>query len=217
MSLAANFGSGPQFFDLSVGAANGRPLDEATTANNHRVIMVDRGRPAYRILYVAGRPNWEFKFLNRALEDDPQLQMVALFRVAPREPKFQFISGNENGNPLFSGFDSADDTHTYDQPVTRVVNARDANELKSGFPTSPATLYSYDAVILDKVEAAFFTTDQLALLRRYVAERGGGLLLFGGADTFEAGGYLNTPLAAAMPVYLDRKAAAIPQGNRPGA
>ncbi len=206
-------GSGPQFFDVSVGAANGRSLEEATTANNHRVIMVDRGRPAYRILYVAGRPNWEFKFLNRALEEDPQLQMTGLFRIAPREPKFQFITGNENGNPLFTGFDANDDTNAYDQPVMRVVNARDENELKAGFPTSPALLFGYDAVILDKVEAAFFSTDQLALLRRYVAERGGGLLLLGGADTFEAGGYLNTPLAAAMPVYLDRKAATIPQGN----
>ncbi|HVU38948.1 MAG TPA: glutamine amidotransferase [Opitutales bacterium] len=206
-------GSGPQFFDVSVGAANGQSMNEATTANNHRVVMVDRGRPAYRILYVAGRPNWEFKFLNRALEDDPQLQMVGLFRIAPREPKFQFIGRGDNGNPLFTGFDSTDDTHSYDQPVLRVVNAKDENELKSGFPTSPATLFAYDAVILDDVEAAFLTTDQLALLRRYVAERGGGLLLFGGADTFEAGGYLNTPLAPALPVYLDRKAAAIPQGE----
>src|SRR5437868_13241951 len=42
---------------------------EATLANNSRVLAVDRGRGPYRILYVAGRPNWEFKFLNRAAQE----------------------------------------------------------------------------------------------------------------------------------------------------
>ena len=31
---------------------------EATLANNSRVVVVDRGRGPYRILYVSGRPNW---------------------------------------------------------------------------------------------------------------------------------------------------------------
>ena len=43
---------------------------EATLANNTRVVTVDRGKGPYRILYVSGRPNWEFKFLNRALAED---------------------------------------------------------------------------------------------------------------------------------------------------
>jgi len=207
-------GAGAQFFELSVAPPVGKTIDEATTENNHRVIMVDRGRPAYRILYVAGEPNWEFKFLNRALDEDPQMQMTGIIRVAKREPKFEFIGKNgENGNPLFSGFDPTDDTHAYDQPVVRIVNGRDENDLRSGFPHSAEELYKYDAVILDKVEAEFFTNDQLALLRRFAAERGGGLLFLGGADTMEAGGYLNTPLANAMPVYLDRKAAQPPLGN----
>ncbi|HMJ88186.1 MAG TPA: hypothetical protein VK530_00135, partial [Candidatus Acidoferrum sp.] len=40
---------------------------EATLANNQRAVAINRGSKAHRILYVAGRPNWEFKFLNRAL------------------------------------------------------------------------------------------------------------------------------------------------------
>ncbi len=207
-------GTGAQFFNVTVAPLAGKTIDEATTANNHRIFMVDRGRPAYRILYVAGRPNWEFKFLNRALTDDPQLKLDGLIRVAKREPKFDFIGRNDTSNPLFNGFDT-DDTQTYDQPVVRVVyaDASNQNELRAGFPKSPTDLFAYDAVILDKVEAAFFTTDQLAMLRRFVAERGGGLMLLGGADTMEAGGYVSTPLATALPVYLDRKAPTTPQGE----
>jgi uncharacterized membrane protein len=208
-------GIGAQFFNVSVTPPAGKTVDEATTANNHRIFMVDRGRPAYRILYVAGRPNWEFKFLNRALTDDPQLKMDGLIRIAKREPKFDFIGRNDTSNPLFNGFDAGDDTQLYDQPVVRIVYAdvSNQNELRAGFPRNATDLFAYDAVIIDKVEAAFFTTDQLAMLRRFTAERGGGLLLLGGADTMEAGGYINTPLANALPVYLDRKAATTPQGE----
>src|SRR5439155_3237751 len=79
--------------------------EEATLAQNSTVLVVDRGSGPYRILYVAGRPNWEFKFLNRAVQEDDQLQLVGLIRVARREPKFNFLGRpGEASNPLFRGF-----------------------------------------------------------------------------------------------------------------
>jgi len=39
-------------------ADNAALSTEATLANNSRVVVVDRGRGPYRILYVSGRPNW---------------------------------------------------------------------------------------------------------------------------------------------------------------
>ncbi|HWF18741.1 MAG TPA: hypothetical protein VG754_05710, partial [Verrucomicrobiae bacterium] len=75
---------------------------EATLVNNRRLVVVDRGQEPFRVLYVGGRPNWEFKFLNRALEEDPQVQMVSLLRMARREPKFEFKGkSGESSNPLF--------------------------------------------------------------------------------------------------------------------
>ena len=64
--------------------------EEATLANNKRIVAVERRKNPFRILYVAGRPNWEYKFLKRALDDDPQVDMVGLIRIAKREPKFVF-------------------------------------------------------------------------------------------------------------------------------
>lgn len=207
-------GTGVQFYEVS---AEPRDLvgDEATPLNNRRRVMIDRGRPAYRILYVGGRPNWEYKFLNRALNEDPQLQMVGLIRVARREPKFDFKGrAGEAGNPLFRGFGrSEDETARYDQPVMVRVSARDENELRGGFPATAEELFAYDAIIIDDMEAAFFTREQLDLLRRFATDRGGGLLLLGGAETLENGGYASTPLAAALPIYLDRPAATGPQGE----
>jgi len=207
-------GSGIQFYDVGVDSRGLTAFDEATLLNNHRIVMVDRGRPAYRILYVAGRPDWDFKFLNRALADDPQLELPALIRIANREPKMTFIGrAGENSNPLFRGFGAApDDTVRYDQPVLERVNTKDETELRAGFPRTAEELFSYDAVILEKVEAAFFDQEQLQLLRRFVDERGGGLAMLGGFESFDSGGYAESPIASVLPVYLDRKAPP-PQGN----
>jgi len=65
--------------EMTVGPA--APTEEATLANNTHVLAVDRGQGPYRILYVSGRPNWEFKFLNRALADDDQVNLVGLIRT----------------------------------------------------------------------------------------------------------------------------------------
>ncbi len=55
---------------------------EQTLANNSRLVVVDQGGGPYRVLYVSGRPNWEFKFLRRAVADDEQVQLVGLVRIA---------------------------------------------------------------------------------------------------------------------------------------
>jgi hypothetical protein len=177
---------------------------EATMANNSRTIVVDRGQGPHRILYVCGRPNWEYKFLQRAVADDSQIQLVALLRVARREPKYDWRGhSGESSNPLYRGFDEADQetAEPYDQPVLVRLNTRDQDELRDGFPKTAEQLYDYEAVILDDVEAGFFTHDQMELLRRFVLERGGGFLMLGGKDSFHPGGFDRTPIAALLPVY----------------
>jgi uncharacterized membrane protein len=181
---------------------------EATLANNSRVLAIDRGPGPYRILYVAGRPNWEYKFLQRALHEDDQLHLVALIRVANREPKFDFRGrSGETSNPLFRGFgnQAPEEVVRYDQPVLTRLNTLDEHELANGFPRTEAELYRYHAVILDDVEAAFFGPDQAALLQRFVSERGGGLLMLGGMETFQEGRYLRTPIGEMLPIYLDSR------------
>ncbi len=187
-------------------AAAGALGSEATLANNQAVLAVHRGGGPYRILYVSGRPNWEFKFLNRALQDDPQLQLVGLIRVAKREPKFNFLGrAGESSNPLFRGFgnQSAEEIERYDQPVLVRLNTRDPAELRGGFPRTPEELYTYQAVIVGDLEAEFFTPDQAALLQKFVSERGGGFLLLGGMESFQQGKYRGTPIGDMLPVYLD--------------
>ena len=181
---------------------------EATLANNQRIVAVDRGGGPYRILYVSGRPNWEFKFLQRALQEDDEVAVVGLIRIARREPKFDFRSRfGESTNPLFRGFGNQEDedAEQYDQPVMLRMGARDAEELRDGFPKSADELFTYHAIILDDLEASFFDTDQLSLLLEFVRHRGGGFLMLGGQESFIKGGYHKTLLSDLMPVYLERQ------------
>ncbi|MBN1845935.1 MAG: hypothetical protein JW810_09645, partial [Sedimentisphaerales bacterium] len=186
---------------------------EATLANNARTVVVNRPDAPYRILYVSGRPNWEYKFLQRALAEDEQIDLVALLRVARREPRYEWLGRRgETSNPLYRGFDrqDAEQTEPFDQPVLIRLNTRDEKELADGFPRTAEQLFAYHGLILDDVDAAFFTHDQMDLIRRFVGERGGGFLMLGGKESFRQGQFDRTPIAPVLPVYL---AGAIPAGS----
>ena len=157
--------------------------DEQTLANNTRLVVVDQGEGPYRVLYVSGRPSWEFKFLRRAILDDKQVELIGLIRIAKRQPKFDFqASGSRTTSPLFNNFDNADaeTVEAADQPVLVRLGTKDETELRDGFPKTAEILFGYDAVILDDVEASFFNADQMALLQNFVSQRGGGFLMLGG-------------------------------------
>lgn len=199
--------TGVLFYHLRAIETSTDASSEATLANNNRTLVVDRGKGPYRILYVAGRPNWEYKFLRRAVSEDEQVQLVGLLRVAKREPKYDWRGHvGEQSNPLYRGFDNKDQEQTeqYDQPVLVRLNTLDQAELRDGFPKTAEELFGYHAVILDDIEAGFFSHDQMELLRRFVAERGGGFLMLGGKESFQQGKFDRTPIGRILPVYLDR-------------
>ncbi len=186
--------------------------NEATDANNLRTVAVDRGQGPFRILYVGGRPNWELKFFGRALADDDEVELISMVRVAKREPKFSFRGRRgEGANPLFRGFDDLDeeDAEKYDEPVliTMPLDNPLADKLRGGFPRKREDLFEFDAIVLDDVEADFFSPDQRTLIDEFVANRGGTLLMLGGFGTFQKGGYLRTPIGEMLPIYLDRGSA----------
>ena len=185
-----------------------KPGSELTLANNKRWMTVDRGGGPFRVLYVSGRPNWEFKFIRRALDEDDEIKLTGLIRIAKKQPKFTFQdrSGVSDRNTLFEGFDGTDDedAEQYDQTVFTRVGVDDESQLADGFPKDSEELFKYHAIVLDDIEAKFFTASQMLLLRRFVNQRGGGLMMLGGMESFVEGGYEKTPLGEVLPVYLGK-------------
>lgn len=202
--------AGVSFYRVEVAAVKdsavpGEQIEEATLANNQRLAVVDRDSEPHRILYVSGRPNWEYKFLNRSLAEDDQVQLVGLIRIAKRAPKFEFKGRRgETSNPLYRGFDKKDEfTEQLDQAVFTRMNIQDETELVGGFPKRAEDLFGYTAIILDDLESEFFTRDQMSLLQKFVSERGGGLMMLGGYESLTRGEYDDTPIGRMLPVYLD--------------
>ncbi len=202
--------------EFKEGVPHENSTGEATLANNARLIAIDRKAGPYRILYISGRPNWEFKFLRRALAADAEIQLVGLIRIANKEPKFSFRDqGVSSTNPLFEGLDKEDTeiAQQYDEPVMIRMGVRQSEELSNGFPESPEELFAYHAVILDDIESEFFSGDQLLLLRQFVSARGGGLLLLGGQESFAAKGFSESPLGELAPVYAPKSDQITPPGE----
>lgn len=75
-------------------------------------------------------------------------------------------------------------------------------DLSRGLPMTAAGFEKFDVVVLGDVEAAALPKEALELLRARV-ESGGGLLVLGGYHAYGPGGYAGTPLAEALPVFIE--------------
>ncbi|MCH2149764.1 MAG: glutamine amidotransferase, partial [Phycisphaerales bacterium] len=64
-------------------------------------------------------------------------------------------------------------------------------------------LLAYDAVLLANVPRWLLTEQQVAALRAYVHDAGGGLVMTGGPRAFGAGGWIDSPVAEVLPLRLD--------------
>ncbi len=199
---------GISFLKVGIRQTGKNPISQLTERNDIRQISVNRGSGPYRILYVSGRPNWEYKFLRRSLARDSEIELVGLIRIAKREPKFEWRGRTgESSNPLFRGFQSdiPEETQKYDEPVLIRLNTTTPQELRDGFPKSSDELFeSYQAIIIDDLEAEFFTQEQQELLDHFVSLRGGTLIMLGGQESFQSGKWQNTSVGRLLPVYLDQ-------------
>ena len=71
-----------------------------------------------------------------------------------------------------------------------------------GFPTTVAELSAFDALILSNVAAESFTEKQVEWIEQWIGQRGGGLCMVGGENSFASGGWAETTLAEMLPVDL---------------
>ena len=134
---------------------------------------------------------------------------------------------NSDGNSLGTSGDSIPENNTgsaitfVDTEGTVLIVAEDENESvvfenvlakaevktinisSSQFPSTLAELTSYQAIVLLNQSAYSYSEAQQELMRQYVYDTGGGLVMIGGPESFGAGGWIGSPLADALPIRLD--------------
>lgn len=89
------------------------PLPGEKNAQNNRLTRVlDVDGETRRILYMEGEPRWDFKFIRRAVEDDPALHIVSLLRTTQNK---LYRQGVANAKELADGFPTKpDDLFAFD-------------------------------------------------------------------------------------------------------
>jgi len=72
-----------------------------------------------------------------------------------------------------------------------------------GAPARMSDLQNYDALIIDNIPASDLSQEQMELMRSYVRDFGGGLVMLGGDQAYGLGGYYRTPVEDLLPVRCD--------------
>ncbi|MFL5339564.1 MAG: VWA domain-containing protein, partial [Gemmataceae bacterium] len=156
--------------------------DETDPTNNRveKAVHVSDAKPV-KLLYVEGRPRYEFRFLKTLLERE---------------------QATKRGNKSIT-------LKTLLLDADWNFPAQDKTAL-AAFP-SREELFAFDAVILGDVDPKHSKIGErnLQLLRDFVREKGGGLLFLAGED-FMPQAYRETPLADVLPVIVAPGDAAAP-------
>ncbi len=69
-----------------------------------------------------------------------------------------------------------------------------------GLPRTLTELQKFDCLVLSNIPATSMTLQQMEILRTYVEDLGGGLVMIGGDQSFGLGGYYKTTLEEILPV-----------------
>jgi uncharacterized membrane protein len=75
-------------------------------------------------------------------------------------------------------------------------------QLQDGFPVTRDELFGYNALIIGSVDAASLSDEQQGIIRDFVSERGGSLLMLAGPSGLGNGGWGQSAIADVLPARL---------------
>lgn len=133
----------------------------------------------------------------------------AVVEVRDARPRVLYVEGEPRWEYKFIRQALRDDLHLQLETLLRTAvnkfyrqGIADESTLAAGFPTKKEDLFQYSGLIVGTVESAFFTFEQLEMIRDFVSRRGGGFLMLGGHNSFGEGKYQNTAVEDLLPTQL---------------
>ena len=158
--------------------------NELSLLNNSREFKVNIRKRSLRVLYFTTKLGVNFKIMRGELARDPGISFTALIKTMRND---FIVQGDRITGDL---------------------------KLTTGFPEKLGILRLYDLMILDSFPAEQWTSEQTAVLIKYVY--GGGAAIFlGGEYSFSDGGYVSSPLAPLFPWKLERVGTGLKRGLFP--
>ncbi|MCE9608412.1 MAG: glutamine amidotransferase [Planctomycetia bacterium] len=120
--------------------------------------------------------------------DAPAALPKALVVVGPWGDMFRWREAMHSGGVLY-------------EDAYRAMNVYHGGVRMYGLPQTPEQLAGYSTVVLANIDAPSLGPKWLAMLRDFV-DQGGGLVVLGGEWAYGRGGYADTPLAEMIPVDM---------------
>jgi uncharacterized membrane protein len=178
LELAANAGSTTAWIDVELGTAGPHQLQFSIEGVTGETELRNNSRSA--LVNVGNQDN-----------------RVLYFEGEPRwEYKFMRRAVDDDEDLRISTLLRVSPNKFYRQGISS------PEQLEAGFPTSRDELFAYDALILGSVEAAMLTDEQQSIIRDFVSERGGSLLMLAGPSGLGNGGWGQSLIADVLPARL---------------
>jgi len=172
-----------------------RPLAAVRQARWKKSADVAILKNRYHVALLSGRPHWETKFARRALEEDPRLDILALWP----KPDGQWALAAPHVPSGKSEEEAAS-------------NLRKALEAAPRAESLFENLSSLDLLVLcdlnlkgPEERRLALTAERMERLTDWVDHQGGALLVLGGAEMFGAGGEAFAALEPLLPVSLSNE------------
>ena len=157
---------------------------ELTEANNQKTFSLKVVKAKLNVFYLEGRPRWDYTFLKRTLEKDPDIEATCA------------ILSPTDGKPLSvrNVLDRLDGYYPQVIPVSETPT----------FPETFAELSKYDVLILGDLRAEHLTKTQQLAIVDFVERQGKPVIFLPSRNMLGVNGIGNTELASLLPIDIPK-------------
>ena len=156
---------------------------ELTEANNQKTFSVKVVKAKLNVFYLEGRPRWEYTFLKRTLERDPDIEATSAVLLRNKSKRFP------PDNTVLSRLDGY-----YPQTTPASETPR--------FPETSAELSKYDVLILGDLGVEHLTSTQQRAIVDFVEIQGKSIIFLPSRRMLGINGLRNTELAQLLPIDI---------------
>ncbi|MYB93046.1 hypothetical protein F4054_06515 [Candidatus Poribacteria bacterium] len=158
---------------------------ELTEANNQKTFAVKVVKAKLNVFYLEGRPRWEYTYLKRALQRDPDIEATCALLLKNKSKRFP---------PAGSVLSRLDGYYPQTTPTSETPR----------FPETQTQLAKYDVLILGDLGEEHLTTTQQRAIVDFVEVQGKPVIFLPSRRMLGMNGLRNTELAQLLPIDIPR-------------
>lgn len=157
---------------------------ELTEANNQKTFSVKVVKAKLNVFYLEGRPRWDYTFLKRALERDPDIEATCAILSGKGVKRL----------PADSLLNRLDGYYPQKTPASETPR----------FPETLTALSKYDVLILGDLGAEHLTETQQRAIVNFVERQGKPIIFLPSRNMIGVNGLGNTELAHLLPIDIPK-------------